>query len=287
MSREDKLDEQYDKKAAAYDTYRWNAPGGASIDKELEGVEGMKVLDLGCGTGSFFDSILSKKPKSLDACDPSQGMIDKAQERINDAVAEERWRGVVPKCWAGFTDHVQDNTYDCITCLQVLQNLVDDPSKAQAARIGFMEEIKRMLKPGGRAILTTRYRPPEGSYTTMYWYADKEVVPEAVAHMEAMVPARPDLEMATAGFEDTSATNAPGDTMIQTAAYMNGALVKDPAFRAADSFFSRVSEPEMKILLDNIEKLKADGKLDDYINERNALRGSLGHVSVVVGRKPA
>ena len=51
--------------------------------------------------------------------------------------------------------------------------------------------------------------------------------------------------------------------MIQTEAFFNGSLVKDAAFRAADSFFSRVDKmDELPLLLANIERLTAEGKLE-------------------------
>jgi hypothetical protein len=81
-----------------------------------------------------------------------------------------------------------------------------------------------------------RYRPIDGSYGDMYWYADKEIVPKSVQYMECMVPQDPAAECTAAGFVDCTVTNSP-DTMIQTEAFFNGSLVKDAAFRAADSFF--------------------------------------------------
>lgn len=248
--------------------------------KNMLGVQGKKLLDFGCGTGSFFDKLNSRSPSKIDAFDPCQEMVDLAKERT---VAKG---GNIPfNVWCGFTDKVPTNQYDYVTCFQVLQNVSDDCSKAADARMKCLMEIKRILKPGGKAIITTRFRPPVsegGRYSDMYWYADPEIVPKSVSFMEDMVPADPVAEAFQAGFTSVELKNSK-DTVIRSNAYLHGELVNNEAFRSGDSFFARVSQMgELSAMTENIKRLQAKGELENYIQKRNQLRGSYGHIAVLV-----
>merc|ERR1711966_134251 len=127
---------------------------------------------------------------------------------------------------SGFSDVLPSAGYDLIFCGQVIQNLTSDPQEAPAARARFFAEIMRLLRPGGRIVLTTRLVPDGGRWSDLYWYADPDVVPEAVANMEAMVPEKPVAELEQAGFVQVSQqASADGDTMIRNDAYKNAAHV--------------------------------------------------------------
>lgn len=271
--------DQYKTKAATYDSYRHPKCGWETIVEKLQGVSDKSVLDLGCGTGSFFDKLIALSPAAVDACDPSQEMIDVAADRqcVKDASPPV-------KVWCGGTENVADDTYEFVTCFQVLQNLSDDAEKAASIRVDFLKEIKRVMAPGGKAVITTRFRPPAsegGRISDMYWYGDSAVVPKSVEFMQNMVPADPVAEAQEAGFVDCVLFNSP-DTMIREDAYLRGELVGEAAFRSGDSFFARIEQSgELPALLANIDKLKGEGKLDEYITERNKLRGEYGHVGVL------
>lgn len=296
-----------------YDSFRACQPGWDRISPLLDafGVAGKRVLDLGCGTGSFFELVLSMRPASLDGYDVSESMI--AQARSKSAVFSNPThpaKDIPLSLVVGSTSLVADASYDVILCLQVLQNLSDDPENTGVARrLALLQEMHRLLAPGGLCIISTRYRKQscdekvsDGSgsdhsdcdsnasssfrstYGDLYWYADSTIVPKAVRFMEHATPADPADEMSQADFALCQLHNSP-DTVIRRDAYYTGARVKDPSFRAADSFFSRVDPGEMEALLAHISQLEETGTLDDYIQRRDALRGGLGHVAVVSGRK--
>ena len=289
-----RCDAQYDEKAAMYDSFRFDAPGWGVLSPILDEIKGKRVLDMGCGTGAFLEKLIDKEPSTLDGSDTSEKMIVKAQERVDKIKAAGG--SLVPKVWAGDTSKVADGAYDVVICLQVLQNLTDVVEECVDLRVGFCKEINRILAPGGLAVITTRYRkqpgtdpicegPDASTYGDLYWYADKTVVPKAVNYMEFAVPADPVGELTAAGFTDCAYHNSP-DTVTRSDAYPVGANVLNPAFRAGDSFFSRVVAcDELPALEAHITSLQESGKLDEYIATRREHAGALGQVGCLVGRK--
>jgi len=122
-----------------YETYRFDCIT-KKILSALPKKKGLKVLDVGCGTGEFTFSVLSKileKPK-LVGTDFSKGMID-----------------VCKKNFPEFSFKVmdiqdltfKDSTFDVVLSRQMLEH-VPNPLKA-------VKEMHRVLKPGGTLILST------------------------------------------------------------------------------------------------------------------------------------
>jgi ubiquinone/menaquinone biosynthesis C-methylase UbiE len=281
--------DQYDKKSAGYDVFRTDSPGWRELEPIIDkfDLKGKTVLDAGCGTGSFFKDLVSKGPAKLVAYDPSPGMVTKAQAKA-DALDTTTDIEVFVAC---DFDKFTENQFDCVVCLQVIQNLTaDDPTAAAGARAGFLKGLHRIVKPGGLCVVTTRYRLQDGhsisSWGDLYWYS--EVCPKAVGFMELAVPQSPHKEMEVAGFKDCTLTNSP-DTMIQTAAYTDFTknMMLNSAFRAGDSFFSRLDDAELKVLQDHVQKKLDDGTLEAYMAARHKLRGDpkMGQVGIVCGTK--
>lgn len=100
---------------------------------------GNKVLDLGCGNGRLIEIFEDIKVDYI-GTDNSAGLLDQAKEKYpkNDFVLLSSLKLPFP-----------DNSFDLIFCLAVLHHI---PS--QDMRLKFLEEARRMLKPGGKIILT-------------------------------------------------------------------------------------------------------------------------------------
>jgi ubiquinone/menaquinone biosynthesis C-methylase UbiE len=282
---------EYNAKATGYDQCRTDAPGWAVLSPLLDaaGLAGKKLFDSGCGTGAFLQQMIDKGVSELHAYDPSPAMMAKAQEKVGKMSPEDAAKITLI---SGNPPSYPENTFDCVTSLQVVQNLTpDDPRDSPIARAGYLGELFRMLVPGGVCAVTTRYRLQDGistsTYGDMYWYADNSVAPTAVAFMELAVPQDPAGELSSVGFVDCKLMNSP-DTMINTVAYNDASRnnIADSAFRAADSFFSRLDADEMAALTAHVQGLLDAGKLEEYITERSRLRGSFGQVGVFTGTKP-
>ena len=96
------------------------------------------VLELGCGEGRGIDIIL-KKSKSYTAIDKIKSVIDELSLKYkNNNFSASNFPPL---------EEIQDNSFDTIISFQVIEHINDDEL--------FISEIKRILRPGGIALITT------------------------------------------------------------------------------------------------------------------------------------
>jgi SAM-dependent methyltransferase len=106
---------------------------------------GDRVLDAGCGPGWFWAASAGVVPRDLDItlCDLSPGMIEEAVPRVSGASSWTVRGEVVDVGRLPFADA----SFDVVIAMHMLYHLADP-----AAGIA---EIHRVLKPRGRAAITT------------------------------------------------------------------------------------------------------------------------------------
>jgi len=104
---------------------------------------GLKVLDLGCGTGNVTAALIewaADRPVEVLAVDPSEGMRARCAERFSDAdsvvVREGHALGIPTRA----------DSFDCAVSNLALHHVPPDERAACAA------ELYRVLKPGGRLV---------------------------------------------------------------------------------------------------------------------------------------
>ncbi len=109
---------------------------------------GNKVLDLGCGNGRWFD-VFQKMKADYVGVDNSQELIKIAQEKYPQGKFRLANALDLP---------FSDKFFDCVYSIAVFHQI---PSSQ--FRLKFLEEAKRVLKPGGPLILTVWnfHRPRE------------------------------------------------------------------------------------------------------------------------------
>ena len=103
---------------------------------------GMKVLEVGCGPGSFAEDI---ENVDLTCLDPSGEMLKVAKVRVNKARED---RGEEPAHYVQAIAEsipLDDNTFDRVFCLFSFRDFQDK-------RKG-LEEMFRVLKPGGQLVI--------------------------------------------------------------------------------------------------------------------------------------
>ena len=96
------------------------------------------VLELGCGEGRGIDIILNKS-KSFTAIDK----ISEITERLSLKYPEEKF---ISSSFPPLNS-IEDNSFDTIVSFQVIEHIKNDEL--------FIEEIYRILKPGGKALIST------------------------------------------------------------------------------------------------------------------------------------
>ncbi len=118
---------------------------------EISGVKPKKILDVGCASGWFLSKLAEKYPHfslvGVDIYKPAIQYGRKVYKNLDLVLAD------------GHKLPFKNNSFDLITCTEVLEHVVE-PDKV-------LEEIKRVLKPNGIAIIEM----DSGSFLfTMAWY---------------------------------------------------------------------------------------------------------------------
>lgn len=275
----------YDKKAENYDCFRSDCPGWMEIKKLLpHDISKKSVLDLGCGSGAFLKKLQVMGMKELHGVDPSEKMVQVCCRKFESQ--EENPNLVRPLVSTQSLEEMEENRYDIVICLQVIQNLTSNPEEAEAARMGFYREISRVLKPGGILIVSTRQRPPNaGSISDQFWYANPEICPKAIETMNIMVPGDPADELASCGFAYTC-TKPSTDLLFAGDTYLQGENLQNEAWQAADSFFQHVKGEEKIKMQQHIKELVEARDVSAYVAHRDLKRKGRGHVVVFAGVKP-
>jgi ubiquinone/menaquinone biosynthesis C-methylase UbiE len=121
---------------------------------------GGSVLDVGCGAGQLAGELM-RRGYAAWGVDVSEAMVRHAAQQYQ----QDRFR-------AGDIEQIPfpNNTFDAVMCLGVLEYLDEDKPA--------LREIWRVLKPGGRAVITTP------SITCPFYHMD-------VAYRKARVVVRP------------------------------------------------------------------------------------------------
>jgi ubiquinone/menaquinone biosynthesis C-methylase UbiE len=125
------------------------------------------VLEVGCGEGRGVATLL-EKASAFTAVDKIKPVIDSLQERFPSG----RFIAMNIPPLSG----LPDNTYDFVVSFQVIEHIEDDGL--------FLKEIHRVLKPGGRALITTPNRSM--SLTRNPWHT-REYLPGELSKLAAQI----------------------------------------------------------------------------------------------------
>tara|TARA_B100000287_G_scaffold261558_1_gene246068 strand:+ start:2345 stop:3118 length:774 start_codon:yes stop_codon:yes gene_type:complete len=96
------------------------------------------VIELGCGEGRGIDIIL-KQSKSFTAIDKISEVTDKLSKKYSDET-------FISSSFPPFKN-INDNSFDTLISFQVIEHIYNDKL--------FIEEIYRILRPGGKALIST------------------------------------------------------------------------------------------------------------------------------------
>jgi SAM-dependent methyltransferase len=111
----------------------------------------MRALDVGCGTGRL-SILLSDRVGSVVVTDPSAGMVQVAQERIEAAGLGDRLRAVQ----ADLTTDRLDGTYDVAWSSMALHHVRDLDA--------LLRSLADLLVEGGRLAIADLDEDPEGAF---------------------------------------------------------------------------------------------------------------------------
>ena len=114
----------------------------AGPNEILESVEavldtGGGLLDVGCGAGSVAD-LARASFQRVCGCDLSVHALRHARQRGMAVACVDLNAGVLP---------YRDSSFDCVTCLEVIEHVVDP--------LRLLKELRRVLRPHGQLVITT------------------------------------------------------------------------------------------------------------------------------------
>jgi demethylmenaquinone methyltransferase/2-methoxy-6-polyprenyl-1,4-benzoquinol methylase len=175
---------------------------------ELKADKPKLILDVATGTGDFaFEALSILKPEKITGVDISQGMLDIAQQKINK-------RGVQAQFSVKLGDSeklpFEVNEFDAVTVAYGVRNF-------ENLQIG-LNDIFRVLKPGGKAVVLEFSKPKAFPVKQLYNFYFNYITPgigklfskdaRAYSYLPESVAAFPDGKaftaiMQKAGFSDT------------------------------------------------------------------------------------
>ncbi|MBI2437154.1 MAG: methyltransferase domain-containing protein [Candidatus Magasanikbacteria bacterium] len=102
--------------------------------------DGFSILDLGCGTGRLYH--LFSKFQGIDyaGLDQSEKQIEMAQKEFPDNIYIVAEMTSLP---------FEDKRFDVVYCIATFHHLPDEETRLKS-----LSEMKRVLKPGGKIIMT-------------------------------------------------------------------------------------------------------------------------------------
>ncbi|MBJ7882802.1 class I SAM-dependent DNA methyltransferase [Gelidibacter salicanalis] len=135
------IEKAYNNWAGQYDTNmnKTRDLDAKSTFETLKGIDFLKVIELGCGTGKNTAYLLQKADKVI-GLDFSQKMLDKARSKIKDKRAE------FIKADLTIQWNIEDDYWDLITCSLVLEHIEN---------ISFIfDQARKKLKIGGHFFIS-------------------------------------------------------------------------------------------------------------------------------------
>jgi ubiquinone/menaquinone biosynthesis C-methylase UbiE len=115
---------------------------------------GDKVLDLGCGNGRLVDAFRGKVIEYAG--------IDNSEKLVE--IAKKKHPAQDFHFFDGLRIPFEDNKFDAVFCIAVLHHVPGSQLRGE-----FLSEIRRVLKPGGKLILTVWYLWEKGRYWSLFF----------------------------------------------------------------------------------------------------------------------
>ncbi|MGI9449666.1 MAG: class I SAM-dependent methyltransferase [Geminicoccaceae bacterium] len=272
--------ERYDQTSAHYDRTRW--PIGVEIivgclaqGRTLLGVQA--VLDAGCGTANYSAALLDHVERII-AVDRSDGMLAVARRKL---AAEAHDRQVELTQASIDAVPLPDASVDGVMVNQVLHHLADDPDAGYPVHCRVLEELARVLRPGGVFVINScsHEQIQEG-----FW--PYHLIPDARAAVIRRLMPFDQLEAALGRSEIAPKGRfVPVDAVLQGTDYLDprGPLRAD--WRAGDSIWALATEREIENATCRLRELDEQSELDAYVASHDAQRRRVGQITLLYGVK--
>lgn len=235
------------------------------------------LLDAGCGTGNYSRALISRVSR-IEAVDLNAGMLEKARAKLErEAVAgrinfHRAHIDALP---------LDDECVDGAMVNQVLHHLDDDATAGWPAIRGVVEELARVLRPGGMLMINICSHE---QIRRGWWYTG--LIPEA---MERMLRRHVPLDALQDIMSECGLSHAgcfvPLDGLMQGPRYLDGRGPLDARWRSGDSIWAMVDDVQLEAVQAKIRALDEAGTLEEFVRENDARRRHIGQFTFVCARK--
>lgn len=233
------------------------------------------VLDAGCGTGNYLPA-LDANVARVEGVELNAGMLEAAKAKMGDNPSVNLQQGSILEL------PIESGSCDGVVVNYVLHHLEDGTDADFAATRSAITECHRVLAPGGTLVVQTCYAD---QYRQGYWYS--ALIPTAIDRLvQRFIPLQLlEESMSEAGLD-------PGGRLVSLDEVLQGETYLDPhgparqEWRDGDSSWALVNEEEMAHALGEIERMTADGTMEEFLAQREERRRQHGQATFVIGRKP-
>jgi 2-polyprenyl-6-hydroxyphenyl methylase / 3-demethylubiquinone-9 3-methyltransferase len=118
------------------------------IESQAQGIDGKRILDIGCGGGILAEA-LAHKGAVVTGIDMAELSLEVARLHLHESGLEIDYQLSTAENFAA----TNEAGFDIVTCLELLEH-VPDPAPV-------IEAAANLLKPGGRLFLSTINRNPK------------------------------------------------------------------------------------------------------------------------------
>jgi len=268
----------YDETSKSYDQTR--APLGLNIFRgsmcALETpMHEQKLLDIGCGTGTFLERIKGNVQEAV-GLEYNDGMIGEAQKRLKDVKLVQGSADTLP---------FADASFDVCTINQVIHHFPMDENYAFNKRA--CAEAFRVLKPGGIFVINTSM--PEQQRDSFWWLSLFPKASSAICdRFPTMEVLREHLNVAGFVIDADSVAVPLHRTLMAESKYLEHGVKGGfmSSYRAGDSSWAMTENfGELAEGLETLQKMMDDGTSDAWLKEREALRMQKGQATFITAYK--
>lgn len=191
---------EFARRLAAWDIFRagtrgWEYPW--VLDRLAALPAGAEILDGGCGASAFPEMLARRgfRPTGLDRFDRGDG-------RAEDGIPlshRKRYAGTVRFVDGDLHDiPLASETFDAVSCISVMEHIVISHRHAPAYHLRCLDEMKRILRPGGLLVCTydTILHPGAVFAGTPEWGEDGWYYMDDIDYLR-MEPQDPDVRPVT------------------------------------------------------------------------------------------